>query len=110
MKDLKPKKLEAIEGKSNYKGNKYFYERFNERIGDIYKISKEIDFNNLIYYFKGSNIAPINFIDFKGPMRIRKEIINVDAKIGKIEDDQKQFKSKLNEITTGNPKRESKNQ
>ena len=43
-------------------------------------------------------------------MRIRKEIINVDAKIEKIEDDQKQFKSKLNEITTGNPKRESKNQ
>ena len=58
----------------------------------------------LIYYFKGSNIAPINFIGFKGPMHICNEIINGDITIEKIEENQKHFKSKLNEITTGNPK------
>ena len=81
-----------------------FYEFSNERIGDIYNISKETDFNNLIYYFKGSNIAPINFIGFKGQMHIHNEIIDGDTTIQKIEEDQKDFKSKLNETTTGNPK------
>ena len=76
----------------------------NERIGKIYNISKEIDFNDLIYCFKGPNTAPINFIDFRGPMHIYDEIKNGNISIEKIEEDQKQFKSKLNEITTGNSK------
>ena len=82
----------------------------NERIGKIYNISKEIDFNDLIYCFKGPNTAPINFIDFRGPMHIYDEIKNGNISIEKIEEDQKQFKSKLNEITTGNSKHKSKNQ
>ena len=35
---------------------------------------------------------------------------NRSVSIEKIEEDQKQFKSKLNEITTGNPKYKSKDQ
>ena len=35
---------------------------------------------------------------------------NSSVSIEKIEEDQKQFKSKLNEITTGNPKYKSKDQ
>ena len=31
---------------------------------------KKIDFNNLTYRFKGPNLAPIYFIDFRGPMHI----------------------------------------
>ena len=93
-----------------YKRHKKFYGPSNEWIGDIYNISKEIDFNNLIHYFKGSNIAPINRIDFKGSMRIRNEIINGDTTIKKTEENKKQFKWKLNEISTGNPKYKSKNQ
>ena len=50
--------------------NENFNEVSNERIGEIYNISKEIDFNNLTYRFKGSNLTPINFIDFRGPMHI----------------------------------------
>ena len=69
MKTLKPRKLEPIEDKSddNKKHLKYieiFNELSNEKIGEIYNISKEIDFNNLTYHFKGSNTAPINFIRF----------------------------------------------
>ena len=115
LKTLKLKELEATEDKSddNEKHLKYkevFNELSNERIGEIYNIGKEIDFNNLTYHFKSSNTAPINFIDFRGPMHIYNETKNGNISIEKIEADQKQFKSKLNEITTGNPKRESKNQ
>ena len=58
MKTLKPRKLEPIEDKSddNKKHLKYikiFNELSNEKIGEIYNISKEIDFNNLTYHFKG---------------------------------------------------------
>ena len=115
LKTLKPKKLKATEGKSddNEKHLKYkevFNELFNERIGEIYNISKGIDFNNLTYHFKDSNTAPKIFINFKGPMYIHNEIKNDNISIEKIEEDQKQFKSKLNEINTGDPKYKPKDQ
>ena len=43
-------------------------------------------------------------------MRICNEIKNGNISIEKIGEDQKQFKSKLNEITIGNQKHKSKNQ
>ena len=42
-----------------------FHELSNERKGEIYDISKNNNFNNLTYHFKGSSTAPINFIDFR---------------------------------------------
>ena len=33
---------------------------------EIKDLSRQINFNNLIYYFKSKDIAPINFIGFKG--------------------------------------------
>ena len=73
---LKPKEQEAInENESvdsekllNYK--EIFDELSNERMGEIHNIGKQIDFNNLTYYFKDKNISPINFISFRGPMHI----------------------------------------
>ena len=73
-------------------------------------MSKQIDFNNLNYYFKDQNITTINFISFKGSLHIYNFIKNSNISIEKIEKDQKQFKSKLNEITTGDPKYKSKDQ
>ena len=71
---LKPKELKAIEEKSDGNEKHLKYKVFNElsieRVGEIYNISKEIDFDNLTYRFKASNLAPINFIDFTGPMHI----------------------------------------
>ena len=115
LKTLMQKGLEAIENKSddNEKQLKYkeiFNELYNERIGEIYNVSKEINFNNLAYHFKDSNTAPINFIDFDGSMHIYDEIKNGNISTAKIEEDQKQFKSKINEITTGNLKHKSKDQ
>ena len=79
-----------------------FNELSNGKIGEIYNISKEINFNNLTYHFAGSNIAPINCI--RGSMRIYNELKNGNISTEKIEEDQKQFKSKLNEITLKNKK------
>ena len=110
LQDLKPKELEAIKEKPNYKHSKIFDELSNERIGDIYNISKEINFGDLICYFKDPCITPKHFIEFNGPMRICNEIVNGDKTIKKIEEDQKQFKSDLNEITIGDPRHKSINQ
>ena len=35
---------------------------------------KTIHFSNLTYHFKGSNTAPINFVDFRGPVHIYNDI------------------------------------
>ena len=37
------------------KQKSFFEELANERVDEIENISKQIDFNNLIYYFKGEN-------------------------------------------------------
>ena len=54
-------------------------------------MTKEIDFSNLTYCFTTPNPAPLNFIRLKVPMHVYNDI--------KIEEDQKQFKSNLSEIT-----------
>ena len=65
------------------------------------KASKEIDFNNFVYHFKGPNITPINFIRFRGPLHIFNEIKNRNTLLKKVEEDQKMFKSSLGVITSG---------
>ena len=42
LKTLKPKEVEAIEDKSNYKHEKNLCELSNERIGDIYTLVKKL--------------------------------------------------------------------
>ena len=48
-------------------------------------MSKQIDFNNLTYYFKDQNIDPINFINFNGPMHIYNKIKYGNIPIQKFE-------------------------
>ena len=89
LKTLKPKELEAIEVKSdgNEKHLKYkevFNELSNETSGEIYSISKEINFKNLNYNIKGSNTAPINFTEFRDQIYIYNEIKNGKISIKKL--------------------------
>ena len=55
---LKTNKLEVIkdnksdDNDKSLKYKQFFYELSSERIGEIYNMSKEINFNNLDYYYK----------------------------------------------------------
>ena len=42
----------------------------DKRMDETQKMSDEINFNNLTCYFASPNLAPINFIGFKGPLNI----------------------------------------
>ena len=89
---LKPRELETIEDKSD--DEPLIEEKsLDERMYEIQKMSHKINFNNLTYYFRSSNLAPINFIGFRGPMHIYNEIKNGNVSIKKAEEDQKKFKS-----------------
>ena len=52
-------------------------------------MSKQIDFNNLTHYFKDQNIAPINFISFRGPLHYYENIKNGNISIEKAKENQK---------------------
>ena len=75
-----------------------------KRKNKIYNMSEKIDFNNLPYKNKNKNLVPINFIRFIGPLNIYKNVRNGNISIEKAIEDQKQFKSNLSLITSGNPK------
>ena len=86
--------------------DKLSYERMSEKK----YLSKQIDFNNLIYYFKNENISSVNFIDFKDLLHLYKDVFNGDITLTKAEQDQNQFKLYFNDIITGNPNKKSKDQ
>ena len=75
-----------------------------ERKSKIYNMSKKIDFNKLPYINKNKNLVPINFIRFIGSLNIYENIRSGNISIEKAIKDQKQFKSNLSLITSGNPK------
>ena len=82
----------------------------NERMIEIKYLSKQIDHNNLTYYFKDKSNSPINFIGFKAPLHLNRNISNGKIELTKAEEDQEQFKSDLNKITRGNRKKKKKHQ
>ena len=68
MKGLKP---EAIGSESNNKSSisKEIYDKiFEERMNEILEMSRDINYSNLVYEFKNSNISPIIFTEFGGPL------------------------------------------
>ena len=67
---------------------------------------KPVDFNNLIYYYKGSN-EPINFSEYKGMMNIFKSIHSGDKTLEYIEQEQNKFKKEIAIIKQGNPRKRS---
>ena len=74
---------------------------------EIQDLSKQIDFNNLFYYYKGRN-GPKNFVGFKGPLSFYRSIKEGNITLAKAKEQQKEFKSKLNEIVKGSKKSRSK--
>ena len=55
----------------------------------IQKSHEPVDFNNLIYYFKDSQIPSISFSKFKGPLHTFKSIHNGNIPLEDVEKEQK---------------------
>ena len=104
LKILKPKETKLIEEKP-YEYSSYFL----NGLAKIRESNEPIDYNDLIYYFKGDS-APKIFIEYKGPMHIFKKVHNGDVSLEDIEKEQIKFKRNLINIKQGNPKNRSKEQ
>ena len=68
-------------------------------------LSEIIDFNNLIYYFKGKN-GPKTFIGYEGPLNFYRIVKDGYTTLEKPEESQKKSKSDINEIIKGQKKSE----
>ena len=66
-------------------------------------LSKQIDFHNLTYHYKGKTASKL-FIAFKGPPGFYKNIREGYITLEKAEEKQKEFKSYINEIVKGSKK------
>ena len=72
---------------------------------EIQYLSKQIDFNNLSYYYKSKN-DPNNCIGFIGPLSFYRSIKEGNRTLEKSEEQQKEIKLELNEIVKGSKKSE----
>ena len=104
LEDLKLKEITQDKTKP-IEYNKYFI----DELAKIQKSVKPIYFNDLIYYYKGSN-EPINFNEYKGVINIFKNIHSGDKTLEHIEQEQNKFKKEINIIKQGNKKKRSEKQ
>ena len=74
---------------------------------EIQDASKEIDFNNLTYQYKG-NAALKSFIVFKSPLNFYKSIKEGYITLEKAEEKQNELKSEINKIGKGSKKSDKK--
>ena len=93
--DLKPKEQsKAITYKSdddNTPISKEIYDEIlEERMDEILKMSREINYSNLVYDFKGPNPS-INFAIFGGPMYTYNQLKNGEKTLQQVEEEQKYF-------------------
>ena len=104
--------MKAIESGSNnkYVITKEIYKKtLEERMDKILEMSRKIDNSNLVYDFKGPSNS-INFTIFGGAMYTHNQLKKGEKTLQQVEEDQKIFKSELNEITSGNSKHKSDKQ
>ena len=89
---------------------KKIYNRLlKERTSKMQKISDEINYDDLIYYFKRPS-SPVSFNEYEDPSDLHDKIENGDKTIQAAEEEQTRIKSRLGEITSGNPEHKSTNQ
>ena len=70
-------------------------------------MSRETNFDNLIYKFKTPGISLINFIRFKGPVYTYNELKKGDITLSQAEKDQQRFEMELGQLASENPKHKS---
>ena len=76
---------------------------------EILEMSREINYSNLVYDFKGATPS-INFAIFGGPMYTYNQLKNGKKTLQQVDEEQKYFKKDLNKITSGNPKHKGEKQ
>ena len=65
-------------------------EILEERMAEILKMSREINYSNLVYDFKGPTPS-INFAVFGGPMYTYNQLKNGEKTLWQVEQEQKYF-------------------
>ena len=100
LSDLKSKEIKPKE----IKPNKYVG-YFLDGLAKIREFYKPIDFYALTYNFKDSKIDSVDFIKFKGPLHIFKNIHNGDIPLESVQNEQKKLKEELRYIKHGNTKK-----
>ena len=65
----------------------HYDDYYTNRLAEIRKQYEKTDFNNLTYFFKG-NTSPINFISFRGPLHIFKDIHSGSMALEDVETEQ----------------------
>ena len=78
----------------------------DERIDEILEMTREINYDNLVYNFKDQTPL-ISFIKFGDPVYTYDQLKESDKTLQQVEEEQKQLKSELNEIATDSKKSEN---
>ena len=94
LKVLKPK---ATESESNNKPiitQDIYDEVLEERMDEILKMSRKINYSNLVYDFKGPTPS-INFTIFGGPMYTYNQLEKGEKTLQQVEEEQKYFLKKF---------------
>ena len=102
------KQVEVLKTKAINDNNpsisKDIYEKIlEERMDEILEMSREINYKNLVYDFKGLT-SSISFTKFRGPMYTYDQLKKGDKTLKQVEKEQIDFKTELNEITRGSKK------
>ena len=100
---LKPKPINS-KFDDNLSISKEIYDKLlHERIDEILKMSRKINYNNLVFIFKHSS-TPISFTNFGGLMYTYNQLKNGEKTLQQVEKEQGDFKKGLGEITSGKSK------
>ena len=109
LKVLEPKAIESGSNNELVITKEIYKKILEERMDEILEMSREIDYNNLVYDFKGPTPS-INFTIFGGSMYPYNQLKKGEKTIQQVEEEQKYFSKDLNEIASKNPKHKSEKQ
>ena len=70
-------------------------------------MSREMNYNSLVYHFKDSHISPISFTEFGGPQHTYDQLKKGDKTLQQVEEEQKIFKSESGQTKSGDPEKKS---
>ena len=105
LKEIKPTKSKPRESNSGE-----YSDYFLNKLAIIRRSFEPVNFYDLIYNFKDSSIPPVQFIEFKGPNFIFKDIHDGNMTLESIEIEQKKLKAELGYIKQGKPRDKSEEQ